>query len=229
MREAYDKGEYEKMMGNRSTIFAEVWNSDLPPEEKTTERIGSEAASLMGAGVETTAWTLSVLVFYFKTQPDVYQQVVKELNTVVDDPKKLPSWSTLEQLPYTAATIYEAIRLSYGVCSRLARAAPDEELIYRGSYTPFPAKEGVIPEPVPVEYVIPRNQLISMSSYNIHGNEDIYPDSNEFRPERWLNEKGHRRKDLEQYMMSFGKGSRQCLGMKYVPTLLVVDELPCNP
>ncbi|KAF1814797.1 cytochrome P450 [Eremomyces bilateralis CBS 781.70] len=213
MREAYENGTYEKMMGERSTIFAEVWNSDLPAEEKSAERVGSEAASLMGAGTETTAWTLSLLTFYLKTQPEIYERVTKELKTVVKDPRQLPSWSALEQLPYLAATILEAIRLSYGVSTRLARAAPDEELIYRGTYTPLPTKSGVDSEPVQVEYVIPKNQFVSMSSYNIHANEEIFPDAGEFRPERWLNEEGERRKDLEPYMMSFGKGSRQCLGM----------------
>lgn len=48
---------------------------------------------------------------------------------------------------------------------------------------------------------------------------DIFPEPTEFRPERWL----QGGKKLDKYLVSFGKGTRQCLGMKYdisVPVLI---------
>ena len=48
----------------------------------------------------------------------------------------------------------------------------------------------------------------------MHTNEDLFPEPNEFRPGRWLTEDGKRRKELEGYLFSFDKGTRQCLGMK---------------
>ena len=49
----------------------------------------------------------------------------------------------------------------------------------------------------------------------MHHNERIYPKSFEFVPERWLgNPKGpDGNKNLNRYMTSFGKGTRNCLGM----------------
>jgi cytochrome P450 len=58
-----------------------------------------------------------------------------------------------------------------------------------------------------------------MTSVLIHHNEEIFPDSHEFIPERWLDPE--KRKYLEKYMVSFTKGSRQCVGMKYVFFLLL--------
>lgn len=54
-----------------------------------------------------------------------------------------------------------------------------------------------------------------MDSYHTHMNEAIFPDPLEFRPERWLGEpKGpdgvH---PLSNYMVSFSRGARNCLGM----------------
>lgn len=54
-----------------------------------------------------------------------------------------------------------------------------------------------------------------MSCLLMHHDESVFPDSYRFDPERWtdLTE----RKRLEKYMVAFSKGSRQCIGMQYVP------------
>jgi cytochrome P450 len=122
---------------------------------------------------------------------------------VIDAPGNLPKWSTLEQLPYLSAVLLEAIRLSYGVATRVPRIAPDETLIYEGKFGDQP-----------VQHTIPPGTAIGMSSVIMHANQDIFPDPDEFRPERWLTDDGTRCKELEGYLFSFGKGTRQCLGMK---------------
>lgn len=44
-------------------------------------------------------------------------------------------------------------------------------------------------------------------------NSTVFPSPHEFRPERWLD--GDPK--LDQYMCSFSRGTRGCIGMKYVP------------
>ena len=48
----------------------------------------------------------------------------------------------------------------------------------------------------------------------IHYNPTIFPNPRGFDPERWIRaaEKGE---NLSKYLVSFTKGSRQCLGIKY--------------
>jgi cytochrome P450 len=53
-----------------------------------------------------------------------------------------------------------------------------------------------------------------MSSAILHHNEDIFPSSSEFIPERWLDEKQQVREDLKKFLLAFSHGSRQCTGMK---------------
>jgi cytochrome P450 len=53
-----------------------------------------------------------------------------------------------------------------------------------------------------------------MTSIFMHHNEDIFPDSQSFIPERWMDP--DQRKYLERYMVAFSKGSRQCIGIPYV-------------
>lgn len=50
----------------------------------------------------------------------------------------------------------------------------------------------------------------------MHSNETIFPDSNTYKPERWLgNPKGPDGvKQLSRYMVAYSRGSRMCLGMQ---------------
>lgn len=140
-------------------------------------------------------------MFYLLSAPEVIEKLRAELETVIlaTDPTTTPPLSTLEQLPYLSACVNEALRLSYGVGSRLPRSSPDEPIIYKN------ADE---------TWMIPLGYAVGMSSYQIHHDETLFPDSRTFKPERWLDERGKRHKHLDQYLLSFSKGSRQCLGMK---------------
>lgn len=193
----------------RNTIFASLLESDLPPEEKTLYRLTGEGTAFLGAGTETTSWALAVLTFYLLRNPDVLRRLTTELQSAVPDPRNLPSWSALEKLPYLSSVILEGLRLSYGVSERISRVAPEEDLVYSGSWTPPGRKD-----PVEVRYIIPRGTPIGMSSAVLHHNEEIFPHSDRFDPDRWLDEKGQRRKELEKCLFSFSRGSRQCVGIK---------------
>lgn len=45
----------------------------------------------------------------------------------------------------------------------------------------------------------------------IHENPNIFPEPFSFKPERWLEAD----KDMDKYLVAFGKGPRICLGLKY--------------
>ena len=56
-----------------------------------------------------------------------------------------------------------------------------------------------------------------MTSVLMHHNESNFPDSYNFIPERWMDLETRQR--LESYLVPFSKGSRQCIGQKYVDSL----------
>ncbi|KAH8671569.1 cytochrome P450 [Xylariales sp. PMI_506] len=193
---------------DRQTVFGSLLDSDMPTREKSLVRLTDEASAVLGAGTETTSWTLSVITYHLLTKPEIRAKLARELNAAVPDPRSLPTWTTLEKLPYLGAVLQEGLRLSYGVSARTSRVPTEENLLYRGEWTPPGAKA-----PVGVEYVIPQGYAIGMSSAITHHDESIFPDSHAFIPERWLDDNMERKKDLERYMLSFSKGSRACLGM----------------
>lgn len=188
---------------NRPTVFGTILESDLVSLDKEPQRLADEAAAVIGAGTETTSWAMSVITYHLLTKPEILTKLIHELQSVIKDPKQLPSWTELENLPYLGAVIQEGLRLSYGVSARTARVATEENLVFRGEWN----KRSV-------EYVIPQGYAVGMSSAVTHHDEKAFPDSHAFIPERWLDENNQRRKDLERSMLAFSKGSRACLGMK---------------
>ena len=110
----------------------------------------------------------------------------------------------LEKYPYLYGVIWEGIRLSYGVSTRLARVPRNETLTYR-------SKDGEY------QYVVPAGTPIGMSSYISHHDERAFPNSREFVPERWITvtaDGKQKNTALEHNILSFSKGARQCAGMK---------------
>ncbi|XPS70250.1 hypothetical protein M3J09_002489 [Ascochyta lentis] len=185
---------------DRTTVFTDILASSLPEQEKSIDRLAGEAFSLTGAGTETTAWTLSVITFHILSQPKIQAKLAEELQGV--DLKDV-SWVKLERLPYLSAVIAEGLRLSYGVSARTPRIAQQEHLVYRGH----------IEGQGDIEYVLPKGTAIGMSSAITHHNEDVFPNSDAFMPERWLGKDVAEKSIMEKSLLAFSKGSRQCVGL----------------
>lgn len=54
---------------------------------------------------------------------------------------------------------------------------------------------------------------VSQSHWFVHRDEEIFPDPDAFIPERWMGDKKSWDR-LTKHMVSFTKGSRQCMGLK---------------
>lgn len=199
----------DKGVDDGRTVFGSVLQSDLPPSEKTLQRLVEEGFSLFVAGTETVSWALTVVTYHLLTKPAILEKLTAEVRSVVDSSGQLPHWAALEKLPYLGAVIHEGLRLSYGLASRTSRIATGEDLVYRGTWTPKGRKS-----PTRVEYVIPRGYAVGMSAVITHHDESIYPESHSFIPERWLDENNQHRKELDRALLSFSKGSRGCIGIK---------------
>ncbi|PNH40454.1 hypothetical protein VD0004_g6538 [Verticillium dahliae] len=178
--------------GARQTIFHALRDSPLPQQEKTLDRLCDEAEILTGAGSETTAQAMTRLMFYLKHAPETLVEVRRELDGVVRKGGPVPSWIELQRLPYLSAAIKEAIRLSYGVTTRLPRIC-HEDIRYK-------------------DWVIPAGTPVSMTPHDVLTDPDVFPEPHTYRPERWL-EAGTAGRKLDRYFVPFGKGARQCPGM----------------
>lgn len=187
-------GKFAGKQSENATIFHELVKSDLPPQEKTVRRLNDEAQLVVAAGLVTTAWALSVASFHIVNNTSIFHNLRKELEQAVPDTNAPLEWQQVERLPYLNACVREGIRLSYGVTARNPRRSP-KTLVYNG-------------------WTIPPRTPVSMTVVDHNHNEEIFPDSHSFLPERWLENKTRSGADLDRYFFSFGKGSRSCLGIK---------------
>ncbi|KAG6366820.1 hypothetical protein INS49_001001 [Diaporthe citri] len=183
-------GAKEKLSANERTIFQDIVDSDLPPSEKTPARLNAEAGLALGAGTETTARNLAVLIFYLLHNPDVLQKLRAELKTVMPTPGAPVTLVELEALPYFSAVINEGLRLSHGASSRMPRIATEENLQYK-------------------QWIIPAGTPVMQSLYLHHTNPQVFPEPFKFNPERWIEDP----KLKPRYLMAWGRGSRSCLGL----------------
>jgi cytochrome P450 len=181
---------YQKSM--HPTVFKELFDSDLPPEEITIERLAEEAQAVVGAGQVTTAHFLKMTSFHVLANPEILRKLKEELKSAMPIDGSLPPLSKLEQLPYLSAVILEGFRKSYGVTQRLPRVSPDAPLIYK-------------------DWVIPAGTPVGMTSIFMHDNPQYFPNPEMFDVDRWLKADSERR--LEKYLVNFSKGTRSCLGM----------------
>ncbi|KAH7380825.1 cytochrome P450 [Cadophora sp. MPI-SDFR-AT-0126] len=174
-----------------TTVFHTLLESDLPPSEKTTKRLTEEGITLVGAGSHTVAWALTVGSFHILSNFQTLSTLKTELLTIKRDGETLNSiLIQLEKLPFLTGVIKESLRLSYGPSLRLPRIDPEKPIQFH-------------------DWVIPPGTSVSMTTVLMHHDENIFPDSKEFKPERWLGgDKG-----LDKYMTAFSGGSRACLGI----------------
>ncbi|KAL8860495.1 MAG: hypothetical protein Q9178_003154 [Gyalolechia marmorata] len=173
-------------------LFLDVLQSNLSPQENSAKKIAREGMSLLIAGTVTTAVTLSLITYHLLVNPDKLARLREELEQAVPDSNLLPPISRLEAVPYLYACVQEGLRLAYGTSNRLTRVSRTA-MRYR-------------------DWNIPAGTPVGMTIIFMHNDEAIFPDHKAFIPERWLDkrEDGVR---LEKYLTSFGRGTRQCLGI----------------
>lgn len=82
----------------KGTLFHALLESTLPPEEKAAGRLSQEVFTVIAAGGETTAKTLSTITFHLINNPEKLLKLREELNRL--DPDGTASLVEYEAMPY---------------------------------------------------------------------------------------------------------------------------------
>lgn len=83
-----------------SLMVTALRNPDLPPQERTLERMLDEMFSVNTAGTETTARTISVIMFHLLNNKSTLQKLREELSGLAQEIKRPYTHADLERLPY---------------------------------------------------------------------------------------------------------------------------------
>jgi cytochrome P450 len=203
------------------------------PEFLTDNRITAMCASLIIAGSDSTAISLSAVFYFLLTNPRVYSKLLREIDTA-DAAGSLASskdstgagdvvpFTAANKLPYLDAVINESFRMHPAVGLLLERVTPPGGVTICGEY-------------------VPGGTVVGCNAWVIHQSKEVFgADADVYRPERWLESEGAdpaRLSKMRQSMFQFGAGSRTCIGRnislmetyKVIPTFLRKFEVRCLP
>ncbi|KAK0355057.1 hypothetical protein LTR91_013582 [Friedmanniomyces endolithicus] len=186
------------------------------PEFMTDRQVLSSCTSMIFAGSETTAISLSSIFYHLVKHPKVYQKLVEELDmaalngTITERDHGKVSWAESQKLPYLDAVIQESFRMHPAAGLILERVVPPQGIEILGEH-------------------IPGGTIVGCNAWVLHRRAEIFGnDIDTFRPERWLEAKPDRLKEMKATMFQFGAGARTCIGKnislleiyKLVPTFL---------
>lgn len=90
-----EKSGRRKLREGKETVFHHLYQSDLPPKEKTATRLSREGIVMVGAGSETAGIAMSVSTFHLLDNPDKLSKLRSELVTALPDPNVIPGWGEL--------------------------------------------------------------------------------------------------------------------------------------
>ncbi|KAL4793708.1 cytochrome P450 [Aspergillus venezuelensis] len=175
-------------------IYASEKSRGTGNESLTDLDVATEAGNLIVAGSDTTAVTLTYLIWSVLSRPSLQRDLEEEasaLDADYDDAK-------LETLPLLNAVIKETLRLYGAAPGSLPRSVPEGGATLGG-------------------YFIPEGMTVSTQSWTIHRNENIFPDPEDFDVSRWMKTDTNTNpgaSGLANLAFSpFGAGARVCLGI----------------
>jgi cytochrome P450 len=203
------------------------------PQRVTPYHIFMMGLSNIVAGSDTTAVSLSSILYNLITHPSTLaklRQEIKEHQTQRDSSSNFITFKEAHAMPYLQAVTKEALRMHPATGLPLWRVVPQGGAFIAGHQFPAGATVGI-------------------NSWVAHYNPEVFgPDADVFRPERWLEaeqEKGEQYQRMEaNYMpvciafldlvlyissicspLQFGLGSRTCLG-RHVSMLEMCKLVP---
>ena len=112
----------------------------------------------------------------------------------------------VEKLPILNAIVKETLRLYAPVAGR--------QLHVTNKTMPL--------EPEGHQVTVPGGVTVHAQAWTLHRNNSIFPDPEEWRPDRWLDCSPEQRKEMDAWLWAFGSGSRMCLGEHLALSLLKV-------
>ena len=84
----------------KAKFFHQILDSELPAQEKNKQRMGQEAFSIIAAGGETVARTLTTATYHLLLNTAMLERLRDELREVQSDPRVPLEAKKLEKLPW---------------------------------------------------------------------------------------------------------------------------------
>ncbi|KAF2964129.1 hypothetical protein GQX73_g9454 [Xylaria multiplex] len=182
-----------------------------------------EAILFIMAGGTTTATTMSAMFFYLSRNPAVYSTLATEIRSTFKSADEIHSGSQLNSCKYLRACIDETLRMS----------PPSLAILWRQQEARDHGNDPFIVD----GHIIPPGTQVGVSLYSLFHNEEYFPNSFTFMPERWLDSpvggedavSGHETVSttIRKAFVPFLIGDRACAGkpMAYLEASLTLARV----
>ncbi|KAI0886384.1 cytochrome P450 [Annulohypoxylon maeteangense] len=195
-------------------------NLDYGPDYFEYGEFMAEAAFFVTAGGTPPATAICGLLFYLARHPQFYKKLTEEIRGTYKRGHDIKGDAQLMGCQYLRACIDETLRISPPSLATLWRErdkvdTDDSPLVIDG-------------------HVIPPGTQVGVNLYALHHNEEYFPDSYSFIPDRWITqassdnpESEAARARMQEAFVPFLVGSRSCAGkaMAYCEISIVIAKL----
>jgi hypothetical protein len=159
---------------------------DKDPEKVTDYHLLIMGQSNVTAGSDTTAISLSAIVWNLLQYPETLKKLRREIDDFTAQGKCSAevTFKESQDMPYLQAVIKEALRMHSATGLPMWRVVPDSGIELGGRH--FPA-----------------GTVVGINTWVAHYDEKAFPDAKTFRPERWLEAESdpQRLKEMNQMYM----------------------------
>lgn len=188
--------------------------TDIPEEKKTVleKFLSNPETDIKGvftmildmflAGIDTTAYTTSFILYYLAINPSSQEKLFLELRRLLPEKDSQLDLEQLQNASYLRACIRESLRLS-PIAIGVGRILP-EDVVLSGYNVPA----GTV--------LITHNQVACRQASN-------YPEPESFSPERWLKDRSDQGSTAKTHpfcLLPFGYGPRMCIGKRFAETVM---------
>jgi cytochrome P450 len=171
-------------------LYGLLHTQDESGRGMSDKQLRDEVMTLLLAGHETTAVSLSWTWYLLAQYPEVEEKLWSELRQVLNGRK--PTAQDLSKLPYTGRVVKEAMRLYPPAWAIVRKSLQHCEI---GGYQ------------------VPAGSTVMMNQWVMHRDPRYYDQPERFHPDRWLDE---RAKAIPKFAyFPFGGGPRTCIGASF--------------
>ncbi|KAF8448802.1 cytochrome P450 [Boletus edulis BED1] len=174
---------------NAGPSFGKTLLEHLDDHRLSDDEMAYLAGAFLGAGSDTTASGITMMIMAAVCHPEAQARVQAELDKVVGK-DRTPTFEDWDMLPQLHAFMLEALRWRPVAPLGFAHRAT-KDIIWSGQ-------------------CIPAGATVVGCHWAISRDPEVFPDPETFNPRRWLTEDGRVRRDM--HFFTYGFGRRVCPG-----------------
>ncbi|CAH1637376.1 unnamed protein product [Spodoptera littoralis] len=164
------------------------------PVEITPEVMAAQAFVFYAGGYETSATTMTFMLYQLAMNPDIQNKLTAEIDEVLQANNGQVTYESIKEMKYLNKVFDETLRM-YSIVEPLQRKV---------------ARDYEVPG---TNLTLEKNTIVLISPRGIHYDEKYYDNPEQFNPDRFDPEEVGKRHPCAY--LPFGLGQRNCIGLRF--------------